>query len=105
MPRPSSFSSNAPPYPPGLPRTLDRRLEHILVIGKTGSGKSTLLKDLCLHDAHEGNGFLLIDPHGDLAEEILAQLPKHRKNDIVHFNATDPGSCPGLNPFRSVDPF
>jgi DNA helicase HerA-like ATPase len=97
-------SSVREPFPPWLAPFLERRYEHTLVVGKTGTGKSTLLKELCLHDAREGRGFLLLDPHGDLAEEVLAKLPRYRKNDIVHFNATEPATCPGLNPLRSVEP-
>jgi type IV secretory pathway TraG/TraD family ATPase VirD4 len=96
--------SAAHPFPPWLTPFLERRYEHTLVVGKTGTGKSTLLREICLHDSHECLGFLLLDPHGDLAEDVLANIPRYRKNDVVHFNATDPATCPGLNPLRSVDP-
>jgi type IV secretory pathway VirB4 component len=42
------------------------RLSHVYVIGKTGTGKSTLLETTALQDLERGNGFALIDPHGDL---------------------------------------
>lgn len=100
MPKPTTPHS----YPPWLASFLERRLEHALIVGKTGSGKSTLLRELCLRDAEAGHGFLLLDPHGDLAAEVLAKIPRHRKNDVVHFNAADPESCPGLNPLRAVEP-
>src|SRR4051794_13600433 len=47
---------------------------HMHVLGKTGSGKSYFLAGLFLafHDA--GMPVTLIDPHGDLAELVLAQL-------------------------------
>ena len=41
------------------------RLLHMYVIGKTGTGKSTLLENMALQDLVRGNGFALIDPHGD----------------------------------------
>jgi type IV secretory pathway VirB4 component len=47
----------------------DRR-QHLYVIGKTGTGKTTLLKNLISQDIECGHGIALIDPHGDLAEEI-----------------------------------
>lgn len=46
------------------------RLMHLYVIGQTGTGKSTLLSNLAWQDVRDGNGFCLIDPHGDLAESL-----------------------------------
>lgn len=83
---------------------IETRLLHMLVCGKTGAGKSTLLKEIALADAEKGRGFLLVDPHGDLAADVLAKLPRRRKNDVVHLDATDVASCPGLNPLRAVQP-
>jgi DNA helicase HerA-like ATPase len=55
---------------------------HIHVIGKTGTGKSTLLKTMALQDLERGNGFALIDPHGDLVDRIAARVPaSHRDRD------------------------
>lgn len=65
------------------------RLSHTYVIGKTGTGKSTLLRSLILQDIHAGRGVGLIDPHGDLAESLLASIPPHRLADVVYFNAAD----------------
>lgn len=80
------------------------RLMHTLVLGKTGSGKSTLLRAICEDDAHAGRGFLLVDPHGDLAQAVVRDLPRKRKNDLVLLDATDPGSSMSLDPFRNVAP-
>ena len=66
----------------------DRR-QHIYVVGKTGSGKSTLLRNLVIQDIHEGRGVALIDPHGDLAEELLDYIPRRRTDDVVYFNPAD----------------
>ena len=46
------------------------RRQHLYAIGKTGTGKSTLLRNLIIQDIEAGRGVGLIDPHGDLAEEI-----------------------------------
>lgn len=74
---------------------------HTLLVGKTGSGKSTLLRARAVRIVAAGHGLLLVDPHGDLADELVQLVPKHRKNDLVVF---DPRSaeCPGLNPIKSV---
>jgi hypothetical protein len=84
--------------------TTENRLLHMLICGKTGMGKSTLLKEIALRDAASGYGFILVDPHGDLASEVLEALPRRRRNDIVHFDAAGPSTCPGLNPLRAVAP-
>ena len=51
------------------------RLLHLYIIGKTGTGKSTLLENMALQDLERGNGFALIDPHGDLVGRIAARVP------------------------------
>ena len=45
------------------------------------TGKSTLLEGMALQDLENGNGFALIDPHGDLAERIASRIPEHRRDD------------------------
>jgi len=65
------------------------RLAHMYVIGKTGVGKSTLLLNMAISDMNHGNGIGVIDPHGDLAEELLKHIPIQRKRDVVYFNVPD----------------
>jgi DNA helicase HerA-like ATPase len=48
----------------------DRR-HHLYAIGKSGTGKTTLLRNLILQDVAAGHGVGVIDPHGDLATELL----------------------------------
>src|SRR5258708_20964599 len=80
------------------------RFSHIYVIGKTGTGKSTLLETMALQDLEQGNGFALIDPHGDLAERVAAHVPPARQADTIYFNPSDPGQPYGYNPLRQVRP-
>ena len=75
---------------------------HTLICGKTGMGKSTLLKQIARHAMSEGTGLLLLDPHGDLADELVTLVPRRRRNDLVLFDPRDPGGSPGLNPLRNV---
>jgi DNA helicase HerA-like ATPase len=49
---------------------------HALVLGETGSGKSETLKLLMYHNILRKEGFMLIDPHGMLARDVLALLRK-----------------------------
>ncbi len=80
------------------------RLLHTYVVGKTGTGKSTLLKTLLLDDIFAGRGTCLLDPHGDLAREVVSLVPAHRQADLVHFNIPDPELALRYNPLKRVSP-
>ena len=80
------------------------RFAHVYIIGKTGTGKSTLLEGMALQDLAHGNGFALIDPHGDLAERVGARVPPSRHADLAYLNAADPAQPWGYNPLRHVGP-
>ena len=82
----------------------DDRRAHMYLIGKTGTGKSTLLETLIRQDIASGQGLALLDPHGDLVEKILAQLPEQRKDDLIYFNVPDHTQALGLNPLESIAP-
>lgn len=73
--------------PFGLSRR-DRR-QHTYCVGKTGTGKTTLLRNLILQDIYAGEGVTVIDPHGDLAEELLDYIPRWRTDHLVYFNPAD----------------
>ncbi len=66
----------------------DRR-HHLYIVGKTGTGKSTLIKNMVIQDMRLGHGVALIDPHGDLVEDLLNFIPKERTNQVVYFNPAD----------------
>jgi hypothetical protein len=68
---------------------LHERLRQIAVLGKTGMGKSTLLRSIVAQDIARGDGLLLIDPHGTLAEECLELIPPHRRNHVCFFDLAD----------------
>lgn len=78
------------------------RLFHTYAIGKTGTGKTTLLETLAVQDMHHGRGVTVIDPHGDLAERLVAQVPPWRESDLVYLNAPDLSQPYGYNPLRRV---
>ena len=80
------------------------RLGHIFCIGKTSTGKSTLLLNMAISDIERGKGLGLIDPHGDIAEDILHYIPENRINDVIYFNATDTEFPIGFNPLHAVHP-
>jgi len=68
---------------------VEERRQHVYLIGQTGTGKSTMLRNLILQDIEAGRGVGLIDPHGDLADEILDHIPSWRTDDVVYFNPAD----------------
>jgi DNA helicase HerA-like ATPase len=75
---------------------------HLYVIGKTGSGKSTLIRNMIIQHIALGHGVGLIDPHGDLAEELLNHIPRSRTNHLVYFNPSDMGFPISLNLLANV---
>jgi energy-coupling factor transporter ATP-binding protein EcfA2 len=82
---------------------IDER-QHVYIIGKTGSGKTTLLRNLIMQHILLGHGVAVIDPHGDLAQELLDHIPPHRSNDLVYFNPSDLEFPVGLNVIGNVAP-
>ncbi|MCK4520453.1 type IV secretion system DNA-binding domain-containing protein [Candidatus Parcubacteria bacterium] len=74
----------------------DRR-RHCYIIGQTGTGKSSLLREMIRQDIEQGRGVAVIDPHGDLIEDTLANIPKERAEDVVLFEPFDLERPCGLN--------
>jgi len=81
----------------------DRR-QHVYIIGKTGSGKTTLLRNMIVQHIARGHGVGLIDPHGDLAEELLDHIPTSRTDHLVYFNPGDIEYPIGMNLLANVPP-
>ncbi len=82
---------------------LDRQ-RHMYAVGQTGTGKSTFLENLALQDMLNGNGFAFVDPHGDVAERLLAMVPKERTEDVIYFSPADMDHPMGLNLFEYNNP-
>jgi hypothetical protein len=80
----------------------EERRRHLYLVGQTGTGKSTLLLNLIRQDLDAGEGLALLDPHGDLAEAVLAHVPRPRTNDLVYFNPADGERPIGFNPLAGV---
>ena len=80
--------------------SLSDRQRHVYVVGQTGTGKSVFLKNLALQDMNAGRGFAFIDPHGDVAEEILSMVPRHRTEDVIYFSPAETEYPLGLNIFE-----
>lgn len=76
-------------------------LRHLHVLGPTGVGKSTLLARLALQDITEGRGVVVIDPKGDLVDDILARVIEARRDDVVVIDAADTAPA-GINPMAEA---
>jgi energy-coupling factor transporter ATP-binding protein EcfA2 len=77
--------------------TDDDRSRHVYVIGQTGSGKTTIIFHMAKDDIQKGRGVAILDPHGDLAEDLLNCVPKNRLNDCIYFNPFDIRHPIGIN--------
>ena len=84
-------------------KTFDRR-RHLYVVGKSGNGKSCLLQLLVRNDMERGLGCAVIDPHGDLIDDIMKLVPQHRVKDVVIFDPSDVNFPPSFNPMDPVRP-
>lgn len=73
------------------------RFRHLYIIGQTGMGKSVLQKTLAKQDIANGNGICVVDPHGDLIDDILEWIPPERTDDVVIFDPSDTARPMGLN--------
>ncbi|MFA6515368.1 MAG: CxxC-x17-CxxC domain-containing protein [Candidatus Paceibacterota bacterium] len=81
----------------------DRR-QHMYVLGKSGTGKSVLLSNLIVQNIQNGEGVCVVDPHGELVEEILHLIPDHRVKDVIYFNPADTDFHIGFNVIQLDDP-
>lgn len=75
----------------------EQRTRHIHLIGQTGSGKSTLLLSLIKQDLDQNQGLCVIDPHGDLIDLLVKNVPENRLNDVILFDASDADYPIGFN--------
>ena len=80
------------------------RYDHMHIIGTTGKGKSKLLEHMIYQDAIFGRGVALIDPHGNLADDVLSYLGNSgffkipgNLERLVYINPSRLDFSPGIN--------
>jgi len=87
------------------------RATHLYVVGATGTGKTKFLEFLILQDIEKGKGFGVIDPHGDLIEDIKgflacryddSQDKKEISERVVLIDPTDPKFTVTFNPLEKL---
>lgn len=76
----------------------EARRRHLAIFGATGAGKSGLLRNMIAADIAAGHGVTVVDPHGQLCEDILENhIPRSRSNDVIYFNPKDRDHAFALN--------
>ena len=75
---------------------------HVHVLGPTGVGKSTLIARMALSDLVANRGAVVIDPKGDLIDDLLARIPSGCEDRVELLDPLDE-SPPGLNVLEGHD--
>ena len=75
----------------------------VYIVGKKRLGKSTLLFNMARQDIEQGKGVGVIDPHGDLIEDLLNYIPERRVQDTIYLNGSDKDRPVGLQIFNARD--
>lgn len=78
------------------------RLHHLFALGRTGSGKSTFMGGLLMQDLSCGTGAALLDPHGDLVEEVVEAARSLQKEHLIHLDLANPACRFHFNPLADV---
>jgi hypothetical protein len=84
------------------------RAVHFYIVGASGCGKSKFLEFLIRQDVAKGNGFGVIDPHGDLVEDVKGYLalalPKEEMEErVVVIDPTDEKYTVAFNPLEKLE--
>lgn len=101
------WSENKKEFQMAKIKEVDRRI-HLYIVGASGAGKSKFLEFLIRQDTEKGNGFGVIDPHGDLVEEIKAYLAcalpiKELEEKVVLIDPTDENYTVSFNVLEKLD--
>lgn len=75
----------------------EERLAHMHVIGASGTGKSNFLLSSVLQDIEAGHGVVVLDPHGDLIDDILVRIPETRLPNVILFDPANAECSVGIN--------
>ena len=75
----------------------EQRVRHTHIIGNSGTGKSTLLLNIIRQSMENGEGIAVLDPHGDLIEQVLGVVPESRIDDVIFVDPADEDYAIGFN--------
>jgi hypothetical protein len=81
------------------------RMRHHFIIGQTGTGKSTMMESMIMQDILAGHGVAVIDPHGEMVDNILGKIPESRLDDVILFDVLDRERPLGFNllQYRTIE--
>nr|CEL13568.1 similar to Type IV secretory pathway VirD4 components [Kibdelosporangium sp. MJ126-NF4]CTQ99254.1 similar to Type IV secretory pathway VirD4 components [Kibdelosporangium sp. MJ126-NF4] len=99
--KPIGISDASQPRPVGL-HVADGR-HHVHIMGATGSGKSELMARMILSDAENDRGVVVVDPKGDLIDDVLARLPERFADRVTLLDSDSAAQQPVLNPLDGPD--
>ena len=68
---------------------LEDRFRHFYVIGQTGTWKSSIFQSMIRQDFKNWEWVIVIDPHGDLARDVMPFIPRERADDVIYFDPSD----------------
>lgn len=78
----------------------EARSRGLYVLGKSGFGKTTLMTNMAAQDILNGQGMLVIDPHGTLIANVLGWIPPNRAQDTILIDLSDPQTRFFVNAFQ-----
>jgi RecA/RadA recombinase len=100
--RPTGVSQHPATSNRGVHLPLRSYAAHCQVIGPTSSGKSTMLAHWAVAEAKAGRSLVVIEPKGDLINDVLSLLPEERQADVVIIDPGADANLPviGINPLQ-----
>ena len=78
------------------------RTRHTHLIGSPDMGKSTSMINMIMDGIIKGHGVAIIDPHGDLAKEVLRLIPEEAISRVMFFEPGNPDWIPLWNPMQDI---
>jgi hypothetical protein len=65
-------------------------------------GKSTSMTNMIMDSIIKGHGVAVVDPHGDLAKELLCLIPEEAVSRVMFFDPGNPDWIPLWNPMQNI---
>ena len=102
--RRGAYVGDTPAESPGkvhFPPDLLRR--HHLYVARTRMGKSTLMRHIVAHrmlqkaQGRDGDAIVVVDPHADLVDGLLEQVPESLVDRVRLIDLADDSRSPGIN--------